>query len=130
MFYLVHEPDFKVEKIVKEMKDCLKRIVGLLQNHPGDSAQWMLDLSQLYDTDKDLFYKQVNSSRMWGGAGSIANQALSDNPGVDDWLWKMQIREFRELMIELAEHLQSRGSCYPDISTWIMAFNNWNQSDI
>ena len=67
---------------------------------------------------------------MWGGAGSIANEALANNPGVDDWIWRAQIREFRELMIELGMHLKSRGNAYPDISSWLLAYSNWNQSDI
>ena len=70
------------------------------------------------------------SKKMWGGAGSIANQALADNPGVDDWVWQLEIREFRELMIELGQHLQARGSHYPDITSWLLAYHNWNQSEI
>jgi hypothetical protein len=67
---------------------------------------------------------------MWGGAGSIANQALADNPGINEWVWREEIREFRELMIELGNHLQQRGNAYPDISSWLLAFNNWNQSEV
>jgi len=33
-------------------------------------------------------------------------------------------------MIELGEHLQARGQAYPDIGAWIMAFSNWNQSEV
>jgi hypothetical protein len=67
---------------------------------------------------------------MWGGAGSIANQALADNPGIDERIWLQDIRSFRELMIELGTHLQERGNAYPDISSWLLAFSNWNQSDV
>jgi hypothetical protein len=108
----------------------LTRIQQLLQPHPGDSAEWIGEVIELAGSDEEAFYRRLNSRRMWGGAGSIANQALADNPGVDPWCWQMEIREFRELMIELAEHLQSRGQAYPDIGSWVLAFSNWNQSDI
>lgn len=109
---------------------CLQRIHNILSNHSGDSADWVTSLIELGDNDETEFYRALNSKRMWGGAGSIANQALADNPGIDDWAWKMEIREFRELMIELGQHLQARGSHYPDISSWMLAFSSWNQSGI
>ncbi|MDH3559616.1 MAG: hypothetical protein OEN52_01520 [Gammaproteobacteria bacterium] len=87
----------------------------------------MIDLG---GRDEVRFYRELNSNRMWGGAGSIANQALADNPGLDEQSWQAEIREFRELMIELGSHLQARGNEYPDISSWLLAFNNWNQSGL
>jgi hypothetical protein len=112
-----------------DMATTLQRLHGILQQHSGDSAQWLSGLLQMLD-DEDALYHALNSKRMWGGAGSIANEALADNPGMDDWSWQTQIREFRELMIELGEHLQARGNAYPDIGAWIMAFSNWNQSEV
>ena len=71
----------------------------------------------------------LNSARMWGGAGSIANEALADNPGLDPRQWEAGIREFRGLMIELAEHLRSRERHYPDIDFWLSAFTSWSHSN-
>jgi hypothetical protein len=65
-----------------------------------------------------------------GGAGSIANQALADNPRMDDIVWQHEIRQFRELMIKLGTQLQARGNEYPDMSSWLLAFSNWNQTGI
>ncbi len=113
-----------------EIEICLQRIQALLENHPGDSAAWVASVINLYGNDDTSFYQALNSKRMWGGAGSVANQALADNPGVDERVWLQEIREFRELMIELGTHLQARGNAYPDISSWILAFSNWNQSEI
>ena len=108
----------------------LRRIHEILNGHPGDGADWLSQIIDLYDKDEKAFYSELNSKRMWGGAGSIANQAMADNPGMDDWLWRAEIRELRELMIELGEELQSRGSHYPDLSSWLLAFSNWNQSEV
>ena len=113
-----------------DVQITLQRIADILQQHKGDSAAWIAAVGDLYKTDEAAFYKALNSKRLWGGAGSIANEALADNPGIDDWSWRMQIREFRELMIALAEHLQARGDAHPDMSSWVMAFSNWNQSEI
>lgn len=109
---------------------CLRRIHDVLENHPGNSATWIASVIDLYAEDETRFYQALNSKHMWGGAGSVANQALADNPGIDEQLWLREIRGFRELMIELGTHLQERGEAYPDISSWLLAFNNWNQSEI
>ena len=108
----------------------LQRIHALLLNHTGESAAWLGSVIELCATDETRCYRELNSKRMWGGAGSIANEALADNPGLDDWIWQAEIREFRELMIELGDHLQARGNAWPDISSWLLAFSNWNQSGV
>ena len=108
----------------------LERIQALLQHQRSDSADWLASVIARGQEDEAGFYQALNSKRMWGGAGSVANQALADNPGMDENLWRNEIREFRELMIELGNHLQARGEAYPDISSWLLAFSNWNQSGI
>jgi len=113
-----------------DIKHNLLAIEQALQSHPGDSASWIAIIIELCDKDEAACYRQLNSKRMWGGAGSIANQALADNPGVDEWAWQAEVRLFRQLMIELGSHLQARGNAYPDISSWLLAFSNWNQSEV
>lgn len=113
-----------------DVQVSLQLIHNILSHHPGDSADWLVSLIAFGDNEETELYRELNSKRMWGGVGSIANQALVDNPGIDDWSWQIKIREFRELMIELGQHLQSRGSHYPDISSWLLAYSNWNQSEI
>lgn len=108
----------------------LHRIHEILLNHPGDDAAWLASVIELGGKDETRFYRELNSKRMWGGAGSIANQALADNPGMDEQAWQVEIRAFRDLMIELGNLLQARGNACPDISSWLLAFNNWNQSGI
>ncbi len=113
-----------------DIQTTLHRIRDLLENHPGESAAWIKSVIELGARDEARFYRELNSKRMWGGAGSIANEALPDNPGIDEWIWRAQIREFRELMIDLGGQLRARGDEYPDISTWLLAFSNWNQSEV
>jgi hypothetical protein len=113
-----------------DIQTTLQRIREILENHPGESAAWIQSVIELCGTDETGFYRALNSKRMWGGAGSIASQALADNPGIQETIWRGEIREFRELMIELGSHLQERGNEYPDISSWLLAFSNWNQSGL
>lgn len=116
--------------MVMDAQTTLQRIHDILGNHPGKDAAWIASVIDLYEKDETRFYQSLNSKRMWGGAGSIANQALADNPGIDERAWHEEIRRFRELMIELGTHLQERGNEYPDISSWLLAFSNWNQSEV
>ena len=113
-----------------DIQTTLQRIHEILENHPGDSAAWIASVIDLYGKDEARFYRALNSKRLWGGAGSVANQVLVDNPGIDERIWHEEIRGFRELMIELGTHLQERGNAYPDISSWVLAFSNWNQSEV
>jgi len=113
-----------------DIKSTLQRLHEILLSHQSDDAQWLEKLLIYCDTDEARLFECLNSKRMWGGAGSIANEALADNCGMDEWLWRAEIQEYRSLMIALGEYLMSRGNAYPDIASWLLAFNNWNQSDI
>ncbi len=105
----------------------LDRLADLLDRHAGDNAAW---LRTLHGLDEPAVYAALNSKRLWGGAGSVANEALADNPGLSPTQWDMHVREFRALMIDLAEHLKARGAHYPDIDFWLSAFTSWQQSNV
>ena len=111
-----------------DVKKNLLQLHEILKNHQSIETAWIESLIEFCDGDERVLYKELNSKRMWGGAGSVANEALADNTGSEDWIWNAEIQQFRELMIELGEHLIQRGNAYPDISSWLLAFNNWNQS--
>ncbi|MGB5279303.1 MAG: hypothetical protein WBO16_10500 [Gammaproteobacteria bacterium] len=106
----------------------LQQLHEILKNHQSIETAWLESLIELCDGDEMALYSELNSKRMWGGAGSIANEALADNYGIEEWIWNAEIQQFRELMIELGQHLMDRGNAYPDIATWLLAFSNWNQS--
>lgn len=113
-----------------EVRQALQRIQEILQAHQSNYVEIVTELVRLSGSDQDAMYRKLNTRHIWGGAESIANEALASNPGIEEWIWKSEIRDFRELMIQLGEHLMSRDDAYPDISSWLLAFNNWNQSDI
>ena len=113
-----------------DIKTTLERLHQILLSHQSSEADWLADVIACCDVDEIKLFENLNSKRMWGGAGSVANEALADNCGLEEWQWRIEIQEFRELMITLGEYLMTRENSYPDISSWLLAFNNWNQSDV
>lgn len=113
-----------------DIKTILQRLQQILLSHQSSEAVWLADVTAYCDIDEIKLFENLNSIRMWGGAGSVANEALADNCGIEEWQWRAEIQEFRELMIALGEYLMARGNSYPDISSWLLAFNNWNQSEV
>jgi len=113
-----------------DIKTTLQRLQQILISHQSSEADWLADVIACCDSDEETLFARLNSKHMWGGAGSVANEALADNCGLEEWQWRVEIREFRELMIALGEYLMARGDAYPDISSWLLAFNNWNQSEV
>ena len=112
-----------------DVHTTLHRIHDLLENHPGESAAWIGSVIELGVSDDAGFYRELNSKRMWGGAALLpmkrwrTTRAGTSGSGARKW-------EFRELMIELGSQLQARDNVYPDISSWLLAFSNWNQSEV
>jgi hypothetical protein len=65
--------------------------------------------------DEDLL-KHLGSNEVWGGSGSIADQALIDHPLRHD---------FELLMIELGRMLIALDEANPRTGMWIEAFEGW-----
>jgi len=108
-------------------------LTQLLECSPPLDIDWrerLSALAQMAASQPDTVWHTLNSKDIWGGAASLANQALNPDTGYDPVLWQFQVRRFRELMIELGELLQAHGRHYPDIDSWLLAFNNWNRANV
>lgn len=108
----------------------LTRLAELLERlgHPR-AAEVRAQLALLQATP-DQIPRQLDSNAWWAGAGSLAAETMADNPGLPEVVWRMEVREFRELLIEIGEQLLARGVANPGISSWIQAFGHWNQSEV
>jgi hypothetical protein len=118
------------EKCVEKMIDLINRLSFC---SPPLSPAWVSELSTLVETasrDRQAFCSKLNHQRIWGGAASLASEALKDNHGLPKAVWHMHVREFRDLMIELGELLRTQAHAYPDIQAWLLAFHNWNNADV
>jgi hypothetical protein len=107
-------------------ESALQRLVELLRELDPESADWLGELLARHAGDAEGLRRGLNAPRMWGGAGSVASQALKPDTGAS----AEQVREFRQLMIDLGEELLSGEQPNSDISSWVLAFSNWNQSGI
>jgi len=114
----------------KALKTALEHLADLLDRIGHHRAAEVRRLLAEVDTDRDRCLRELNDNRWWAGAGSLAAETMADNPGLPDELWQMEVREFRELLIEIGELLMARGGENPGISSWILAFRNWNASDL
>ncbi len=113
-----------------QLSSALSRLAELLEriNHPR--AAEVRALSALLWTSPEQALQRIDANDWWAGAGSLAAETMGDNPGVPDVIWKSEVREFRELMIEIGEVLRARGEANPGIASWLLAFNNWNASGL
>jgi hypothetical protein len=112
------------------LKAALVRLADLLERIGNDRAGEVRRLGAELDADRDRVRRQLNDNRWWAGAGSLAAETMADNPGLPDERWRTEVREFRELLIEIGETLMARGGENPGISSWLLAFRNWNASDL
>ena len=84
----------------------------------------------LADQDAVAFWRAIDSNAWWGGAGSLAAETLGDNPGLPESDWRGIVGDLRERLIEIGETLMARGRHNPGIPSWVLAFRNWNDSQV
>lgn len=80
--------------------------------------------------DPEGFWQALNANAWWGGAGSLAAATMADRPGLPEVLWRQEVVALREALIEIGEVLMRRGGENPGISSWVLAFRNWNASGV
>lgn len=117
----------------QEIEAVLGCLTRLQECSPPLDAGWLARLRAIAhhaSSQPDELWAALNSKSIWGGAESLASQALNSDTGYDPAHWRFQVRMFRELMIELGELLQAHGRSYPDIDAWLLAFNNWNNANV
>lgn len=108
----------------------IRRLRDLLQafGHPrADEVSHVIDL---YERDHAAFLRTVNSNRWWSGAGSLAAESMNSNPGLPEDIWVQEVRDLRELLIDIGEALIEIGNENPGVSSWVLAFHNWNASGV
>jgi len=84
----------------------------------------------LADQDVPGFWHFIDGNAWWAGAGSIAAETLADNPGLPQVQWDTKVRELRSCLVEIGEVLLARNPHNPGISSWVLAFRNWNASEV
>lgn len=100
---------------MRSVKDCLKDIEQLLQKN-GEPLFAEMIIKAL-SGDEDCLWKFLISNELWGGAGSVADQALLDN--------KIARKSLEEALIELAKLQQESGRVNVRTKMWVDAFGEW-----
>ncbi|SDX51014.1 hypothetical protein [Thiocapsa roseopersicina] len=115
--------DVRLLSSLGHLAELLARI-----GHPR--AAEVADQVALFPEAPERVRHRLDANDWWAGAGSLAAETMADNPGLPETAWRREVRAFRELMIEIGENLQAEGSANPGISSWLLAFNNWNASEV
>jgi len=113
-----------------ELLKALARLDELLQTIGHSRAAEVAAASALAELDLQAFWRAIDTNAWWAGAGSLAAETLAENPGLSAADWELAVREFRELLAEIGEALMDRGAANPGISSWVLAFRNWNASGV
>lgn len=108
----------------------LGRLHELLTRIGHPRAEEIATLARLPDDDPEQFWRRINANDLWAGAGSLAADTLMENPGLPEVQWRDTVRDFRELLADLGEALMGHGGANPGIPSWVMAFRNWNASEV
>lgn len=117
------EPDPRISSALSRLAELLERI-----DHPR--AAEVHALSALLAAAPDQALRRLDANDWWAGAGSLAAETMGDYPGLPEAMRQAEVREFRELLIEIGEALRARGAANPGIASWLLAFTNWNASGV
>jgi hypothetical protein len=105
---------------MNEIRDKLKQLLNLLrssnENYQANEVETALAGS---DNDLKIY---ITSNELWGGAGSIADQALIEN--------RESRRRVEAILAELGEIQMKAGIVNVRTEMWTSAFRQWQQQGI
>ncbi len=98
--------------------DKLQAISDLLEKHNASSNAIAITLLG----DEKKMWDFLVSNELWGGAGSVADQAVLEIPDAR--------RELESLMIDLGREQMSLGRVNVRTEMWVTAFEKWKAEGI
>lgn len=110
--------------------DLLARLAELLRRGAHPRADEVDALRLSFATDPAAAWKRLDGNSWWAGAGSLAAEGLVEPEALPVAERAMAMRELRTLLIEIAELLRQRGPTNPGLSSWLLAFRNWEASGV
>ena len=99
------------------IRNILTKIKGLM--HAGNDQVYFEMIQKVLQGDDEELWKFLTSNDLWGGAGSIADQALIDDKGLR--------KELERLLIDLAEQQTKEGRLNQRTKSWVDAFIAWSK---
>jgi hypothetical protein len=95
------------------VREILQEISELLEKHNGSSNPMAIALLG----DENKLWDFLVSNELWGGAGSVADQALLELPE--------ERRRLEGLMIRLGREQMRLGKVNIRTEMWVFAFEKW-----
>lgn len=114
----------------RQARDLLDRLALLLRRLAHPRAEEVEGLLALFDTDPATAWQRLDGNAWWAGAGSLAAESLVEPAALPAAERAAAVQEFRALLIDLAELLRARGATNPGLSSWLLAFRNWEGSGV
>jgi hypothetical protein len=108
----------------------LARLAELLHRMAHPRAAEVEGLLATFDTDPAAAWRQLDANAWWAGAGSLAADSLLEPTALPAADRPAAMREFRALLIDIAELLRARGPTNPGLGSWLLAFRNWEASGV
>lgn len=113
-----------------EARALLTRLAELLRRIGHPRAGEVDTLLATLDTDPPAAWRLLDANAWWAGAGSLAADSLVEPTALPSAERAEAQREFRALLIDLAELLRARGPTNPGLPSWLLAFRNWEASGV
>jgi hypothetical protein len=114
----------------RQARDLLARLAVLLRRLAHPRAEEVEGLEALFDTDPITAWRRLDGNAWWAGAGSLAAEALVEPTALPAAERTAAMQDFRALLMDLAELLRARGPTNPGLSSWLLAFRNWEGSGV
>ncbi|MHC4412538.1 MAG: hypothetical protein ACYSW6_06140 [Planctomycetota bacterium] len=105
---------------MEEIRDKLKQLRDLLRD--GNENYQANQVEDALVGSDDNLRTYITSNELWGGAGSIADQALVDN--------RESRRKIEAVLSELGEIQMKAGIVNVRTEMWTSAFRQWQQKDL
>jgi hypothetical protein len=114
----------------RHAQDLLTRLAALLRDIQHPRAVEVAELLATFDTNPTAAWRQLDGNAWWAGAGSLAAESLLEPTALPHTERTAAMQAFRSLLIDLAELLRARGPTNPGLSSWLLAFRNWDASGV
>jgi hypothetical protein len=102
-----------------------KEILAQIKEILDESKDYLFAnmLSDILDKNDSEILEFIKSNELWGGAGSLADQAISGNRND-------QRRKLEKKLIELGKEQIKNGQTNIRTEVWIQVFEEWQKSKI
>jgi hypothetical protein len=105
---------------MNEIREKLKQLLGLLRSGNENYQAEQIEVALAGSNDDLKSY--ITSNELWGGAGSIADQALIEN--------QESRKRVEDLLAELGELQIKAGVVNVRTEMWTSAFQQWRKQGI